>query len=237
MKHLLIIIGLLSAFISACSSHEPLNPYPVDIVDTNVVTKTTINNAFEKPTLKAENTIPADEEVCEIITGCAVDDAGKCIGCTVKKRDLATLEFKGSGYIRSGDYRITSKLAYTGKVTRWTVPLKMSLRNISKNTYLMKFYGIGKINGHTINCTNPYVAIFSINENNEETSFKIVDEGSCPGRIAMTDWEVKWESNEYGLKKMKSYSIDKNSGKRAVCDVGPCDWISTMINVYFYERI
>ena len=51
------------------------------------------------------------------------------------------------------------------------------------------------------------------------------------------DFSGKWESNEYGLKKMKSYSTDINSGRRAVCDVGHCDWIPTMTNVYFYEFV
>jgi|8_EtaG_2_1085327.scaffolds.fasta_scaffold41710_3 hypothetical protein len=236
MKHSLIIVGLVVTFISACSSHEA-EPYPVETYTKKeyVVTKTAINDVFEKSDsrgvteLKTENTIPADEEVCEIITGCAIDNVGKCIGCTVKKRDLATLEFKGNGSLRSGDYRITSKLAHTGKVTRWTIPLKMSLRNISKNTYLMKFYGIGKVNRTTVDCTKPYVATFSLNENNEEIYFKTVDRGSCPNIITANE-KVKWESNLHGLKKMKSYSNGE-------CHVGPCDWISTKINVYFYERI
>ena len=106
----------------------------------------------------------------------------------------------------------------------------MTLMNISKKTYLMKFTGMGEVIGLTIDCSEPYVALFTVDENNEETSFKILDEGSCPGRITHNH-KVKWESNEYGLKKMKSYS------KGGECVVGPCDWISTMINVYFYERI
>ena len=233
MKHLLKTIGLLSAFISACSSYEP-RPYPVE-TEINVVPKTTINDVFVKSDnrnfteLKTENTIPADEEVCEIITGCEITKKGKCIGCSVKKRDLAALEFEGNGSLRSGDYRITSKLAHTGKVTRWTIPLKMSLRNISKNTYLMKFYGIGKVNGIIVDCSEPHVATFSINENNEEIHFKTVDSGSCPNIITANE-NVKWESNLYGLKKMKSYSNGE-------CHVGPCDWIYTKTNVYFYERI
>ena len=46
MKHLLKTIGLLSAFISACSSYEP-RPYPVE-TEINVVPKTTINDVFVK---------------------------------------------------------------------------------------------------------------------------------------------------------------------------------------------
>lgn len=203
MRNLLIIIGILfSSFI------------------VGTVSATEFNH---------ENIIPFEEEVCEIITGCAIDKNGKCIGCTIKKRDLATLKFEVGGSLE-GDYKITTFLEHTGKVTRWTVPLKMTLMNISKKTYLMKFTGMGEVIGLTIDCSEPYVALFTVDENNEETSFKILDEGSCPGRITHNH-KVKWESNEYGLKKMKSYS------KGGECVVGPCDWISTMINVYFYERI
>ena len=180
--------------------------------------------------LKSENSIPADEEVCEIITGCEVTKKGKCIGCVTKKRDISTLEYDGGGSLREGDYRITTLMEHTGKITRWTIPLKMSLRNISKRTYLMKFSGIGKVEGNKIDCSEPLVAMFSIDDNNIETSFRVLDGGSCSGIVSNTH-KVKWESNEYGLKKMKSYS------KGGECVVGPCDWISTMINVYFYERI
>ena len=49
MRYLLIIIVILTAFISACSSHEA-EPYPVETYTKyeNVVSKTTINDAFEK---------------------------------------------------------------------------------------------------------------------------------------------------------------------------------------------
>ena len=230
MKNLLIIIGILAAFISACSSHEA-EPYPVETYTKyeNVVPKTTIDNRVFTE-LKSENSIPADEEVCEIITGCEVTKKGKCIGCVTKKRDISTLEYDGGGSLREGDYRITTLMEHTGKITRWTIPLKMSLRNISKRTYLMKFSGIGKVEGNKIDCSEPLVAMFSIDDNNIETSFRVLDGGSCSGIVSNTH-KVKWESNEYGLKKMKSYS------KGGECVVGPCDWISTMINVYFYERI
>ena len=230
MKNLLIIIGILTAFISACSSHEA-EPYPVETYTKyeNVVPKTTIDNRVFTE-LKSENSIPADEEVCEIITGCEVTKKGKCIGCVTKKRDISTLEYDGGGSLREGDYRITTLMEHTGKITRWTIPLKMSLRNISKRTYLMTFSGIGKVEGNRIDCSEPLVAMFSIDDNNIETSFRVLDGGSCSGIVSNTH-KVKWESNEYGLKKMKSYS------KGGECVVGPCDWISTMINVYFYERI
>ena len=240
MKHLLKTIGLLSAFISACTISAPIpeEKYAVKVKETFVDTSTfemeiiksqTINSAFSKTKLKSENTIPADEEVCEIITGCEITKKGKCIGCSVKKRDLATLEFEGNGSLRSGDYRITSKLAHTGKVTRWTIPLKMTLINISKATYLMTFSGIGKVAGETVDCSSPFVATFTIDENNMEKSFIMLDGGSCP-HIKSDTYKAKWESNEYGLKKMKSYSNGE-------CIVGPCDWIYTKTNVYFYERI
>ena len=233
MKHLLKTIGLLSAFISACSSYEP-RPYPVE-TEINVVPKTTINDVFVKSDnrnfteLKTENTIPADEEVCEIITGCAINEVGKCIGCSLKKRDLATLKFKDEGSLRSGDYRITTLMKHTGEVIRWTIPLKMTLINISKATYLMTFSGIGKVAGETVDCSSPFVATFTIDENNMEKSFIMLDGGSCP-HIKSDTYKAKWESNEYGLKKMKSYSNGE-------CIVGPCDWIYTKTNVYFYERI
>ena len=127
MKHLLKTIGLLSAFISACTISAPIpeEKYAVKVKETFVDTSTfemeiiksqTINSAFSKTKLKSENTIPADEEVCEIITGCAVDEVGKCIGCSLKKRDLATLKFKDEGSLRSGDYRITTLMKHTGEV-------------------------------------------------------------------------------------------------------------------------
>ena len=94
----------------------------------------------------------------------------------------------------------------------------------------MTLSGMGKVVGQVIDCTKRYVAMFVLDENNIATSFRKLDGGSCP-RIVSVNYKVKWESNGDGLKKMKSYS------KGGVCDVGPCDWISTMINVYFYERI
>ena len=244
MKHLLKTIGLLSAFISACTISAPIPEkeyeynVPVKVKETFVDTSTfemeiiksqTINSAFEKAELKSENIIPADEEVCEIITGCAVDEVGKCIGCSLKKRDLATLKFKDEGSLRSGDYRITTLMKHTGEVIRWTIPLKMTLINISKATYLMTFSGIGKVAGETVDCSSPFVATFTIDENNMEKSFIMLDGGSCP-HIKSDTYKAKWESNEYGLKKMKSYSNGE-------CIVGPCDWIYTKTNVYFYERI
>ena len=94
----------------------------------------------------------------------------------------------------------------------------------------MTLSGMGKVVGQVIDCTKRYVAMFVLDKNNIETSFERLDGGSCPSVIS-ANHKVKWESNGDGLKKMKSYS------KGGVCDVGPCDWISTMINVYFYERI
>jgi len=202
MKHLLITIGILFTFF--------------------------FTGTVFAADLKSENTIPYDEEVCEIPAGCAIDKNGKCIGCVYRKRDLATLDYS-TGTLRTGDYIMSTLMEHTGKVTRWTVPLNMSLRNISKRTYLMTFTGIGEVVGITVDCSDPFVAIFTIDENNEETSFKVLDKGSCPDVISANQ-KVKWESNVYGLKKMKYYSNGE-------CIVGPCDWISTKINVYFYERI
>ena len=233
MKQLLIAIWISSAFVAACTKDiEPI------VAESEYLSLPSVSKTVERKSnsvLKTENRIPVDEEVCELLSGCGIDESGKCIGCVVKKRDVATLDFD-AGTLRAGEYKMTTLMEHTGKITRWTVPLKMSLRNISEKTYLMTFSGIGKVGSHVIDCTKPYVAMFVLDENNIQTSYKRLDGGSCPN-IASPNQKVKWESNEDGLKKMKSYSTDINSGRRAVCDVGPCDWISTMINVYFYERI
>ena len=226
MKKLLIAIWISAAFVSACTKDiEPI------VAKSDYLSLPSVSKTVERksnPVLKTENRIPADEEVCELLSGCGIDETGKCIGCVVKKRDIATLDYD-AGTLRAGEYRMTTFMEHTGKITRWSIPLKMSLRNVSEKTYLMTFSGIGKVGSHVIDCTKPYVAMFVLDENNIETSFRKLDGGSCP-RIVSTNYKVKWESNGDGLKKMKSYS---NGG----CVVGPCDWISTMINVYFYERI
>ena len=227
MKKLLIAIWISAAFVSACTKDiEPI------VAKSDYLSLPSVSKTVERksnPVLKTENRIPADEEVCELLSGCGVDESGKCIGCVLKKRDVATLDFD-AGTLRTGEYRMTTLMEHTGKITRWSVPLKMSLRNISEKTYLMTFSGIGKVEGLVVDCSNPYVAMFVLDKNNIETSFERLDGGSCPNVVSVNE-KVKWESNEDGLKKMKSYS------KGGVCDVGPCDWISTMINVYFYERI
>ena len=61
---------------------------------------------------------------------------------------------------------MSTQVLYTGKTIRWTVPLKMSLRNISKRTYLITFSGIGKVVGETIDCSEPLVAMFVLEDNN-----------------------------------------------------------------------
>ena len=237
MKIFLTAFCVFSLFFSGCT--KDIEPAPVpnsSRVDKTVELPRNKSVVRKNNTvLKEENRIPSGEEVCEIPGGCAIDEVGKCIGCVTKKRDIATLDYS-AGTLRTGDYRITTQIQHTGKTIRWTVPLNMSLRNISKRTYLMTFTGIGEVEGITVDCSDPFVAIFTIDENNEETSFKVLDKGSCP-EVVSENWKVKWESNEYGLKKMKSYSTDINSGRRAVCHVGPCDWISTMVNVYFYEFV
>ncbi len=223
MKKLLIAIWISAAFVSACTKDiEPI------VAESEYRSLPSVSKTVSKTVLKPENRIPADEEVCEIISGCGIDESGKCIGCVLKKRDVATLDFD-AGTLRAGEYRMTTFMEHTGKITRWSVPLKMSLRNVSDKTYLMTFSGIGKVGSYVIDCTKPYVAMFVLDENNIETSFKKLDGGSCP-KVVSTNYKVKWESNGDGLKKMKSYS---NGG----CVVGPCDWISTMINVYFYEFV
>ena len=93
----------------------------------------------------------------------------------------------------------------------------------------MTISGKGIIGDKRVNCSDPYVAIFAVDHNNVETSFKTVNGGSCPESISSTHVS-KWEYNEHGLKKSKSYS-------NGTCIVGPCDWISTKINVYIYERV
>ena len=226
MKKLLIAIWISVAFVSACTKGiEPI------VAENEYRSLPSVSKTVERKSntvLKTENRIPADEEVCELLSGCGIDESGKCIGCVLKKRDVATLDFD-AGTLKAGEYRMTTLMEHTGKITRWSVPLKMSLRNVSEKTYLMTFSGIGKVGSHVIDCTKPYVAMFVLDNNNTETSFKRLDGGSCPSVVSVNQ-KVKWESNEDGLKKMKSYS-------NGVCDVGPCDWISTMINVYFYERI
>ena len=227
MKKLLIAIWISAAFVSACTKDiEPI------VAKSDYLSLPSVSKIVERKSntvLKTENRIPADEEVCELLSGCGIDETGKCIGCVVKKRDVATLDYD-AGTLRAGEYKMTTLMEHTGKITRWSVPLKMSLRNISEKTYLMTFSGMGKVVGQVIDCSKPYVAMFVLDKNNIETSFKRLDGGSCPNIVSVNQ-KVKWESNEDGLKKMKSYS------KGGVCDVGPCDWISTMINVYFYERI
>ena len=227
MKKLLIAIWISAAFVSACTKDiEPI------VAESDYRALPSVSKTVERksnPVLKTENRIPADEEVCELLSGCGIDESGKCIGCVLKKRDVATLDFD-AGTLRAGEYRMTTFMEHTGKITRWSIPLKMSLRNVSEKTYLMTFSGIGKVEGLVVDCTKPYVAMFVLDKNNIETSFERLDGGSCPSVIS-ANHKVKWESNGDGLKKMKSYS------KGGVCDVGPCDWISTMINVYFYERI
>ena len=88
---------------------------------------------------------------------------------------------------------MSTQVLYTGKTIRWTVPLKMSLRNISKRTYLITFSGIGKVVGETIDCSEPLVAMFVLDDNNIESSFKVLDGGSCPNIISNTH-KAKWES-------------------------------------------
>ena len=229
MKILLTVFCVFSLLFSGCKENIELEPIPArPRVDKTVEPPTNKTIARGNNTaLKAENIIPADETTCPIESGCPIKD-GVCKGCVVKKRDITTLDFN-AGTLKTGEYKMTTVMEHTGKITRWTVPLNMSLRNISGKTYLMTFSGIGEVDGKIVDCSSPHVSMFVLNENNIETSFKKLDGGSCPN-IVSANWKVKWESNEHGLKKMKSYS---NGG----CVVGPCDWISTMINVYFYERI
>ena len=236
MKILLTVFCVFSLLFSGCKKNIELEPIPArPRVDKTVEQPTNKTVARGNNTvLKAENRIPADETTCPIESGCPIKD-GVCKGCVVKKRDITTLDFS-AGTLKTGEYKMTTVMEHTGKITRWTVPLNMSLRNISGKTYLMTFSGIGEVDGKIVDCSSPHVSMFVLNENNIETSFKKLDGGSCPN-IVSANWKVKWESNEHGLKKMKSYSTDINSGRRSVCNVGPCDWISTMINVYFYEFV
>ena len=233
MKHLLIAIWISSAFIAGCSVKPKHNPAPVAsavvVVDEGVTADEVVDKRVyvDEGVLKDENAIPNGIYVCNSPNGCRYLD-GKCIGCTLKKRDIATLDFS-AGTLRTGEYIASTLIHHTGKIYRWEIPLKMSLRNISEKTYLLTLSGIGKIGDQVTDCSKPYVAMFVLDDNNIETLFKTLDSGSCPEAVS-SNHKVKWKSSEHGLKKMKSYS-------NGTCIVGPCDWISTMINVYIYERI
>ena len=56
--------------------------------------------------------------------------------------DLASLNYN-VGKLPEGDYRMKTLVMNEGRVIYWTVPLKMSLQNITGNVYVLKFSGKG----------------------------------------------------------------------------------------------
>ena len=198
------------------------------------------------------STVSLAKEICPLSTGCPVRD-NVCIGCIIVEdeptqiesklpvivikevikevnvsNDLASLNYNVEK-LPEGDYRIKTLVMNEGRVIYWTLPLKMSLQNIVGNVYVVKFSGKGKVLDNHIDCTKPFVLTFTLDHNNKQISSSVLDGGSCP-TIHTTDQNVVWKTNERGLKKIKSYSNGR-------CDVGPCDWIITKTNSYFYERI
>ncbi len=131
MKILLTVFCVFSLLFSGCKENIELEPMPArSRVDKTVESPTNKTIARGNNTaLKAENRIPADETTCPIESGCPIKE-GVCKGCVVKKRDITTLDFS-AGTLKTGEYKMTTVMEHTGKITRWTVPLNMSLRNIS----------------------------------------------------------------------------------------------------------
>lgn len=197
------------------------------------------------------------EEVCLKPEGCKLYD-GMCIGCIIVENepkqiesklpviivkevikevikevevfnDLASLTYS-IGRLPEGEYRMKTLVMNEGRVIYWTLPLKMTLQSITGNVYVVKFSGKGKVLDNNIDCTKPFVLTFTLDHNNKQINSSVLDGGSCPN-IHTTDQNVVWKTNERGLKKIKTYSIG------GTCDVGPCDWITTKTNSYFYERI
>ena len=200
------------------------------------------------------------EEVCHSTSGCWIDTkTGECPDCVIETievlhtheeiveveapiemvvqevikevkvfNDLASLTYSVAK-LPEGEYRMKTLVMNEGRVIYWTLPLKMTLQNIVGNVYVVKFSGRGKVLDNSIDCTKPFVLTFTLNHNNKQVSSSVLDGGSCPN-IHTADQNVVWKTNEKGLKKIKTYS-------NGVCDVGPCDWITTKTNSYFYERI
>ena len=193
------------------------------------------------------------KETCPLSNGCPIRD-GVCIGCIIIEdepkqieskplpvivvkevvkevevfNDLASLTYSVAK-LPEGEYRMKILVMNEGRVIYWTLPLKMTLQNIVGNVYVVKFSGRGKVLDNSIDCTKPFVLTFTLNHNNKQVSSSVLDGGSCPN-IHTADQNVVWKTNEKGLKKIKTYS-------NGVCDVGPCDWITTKTNSYIYERI
>tara|TARA_Y100000310_G_C20520684_1_gene733515 strand:+ start:352 stop:882 length:531 start_codon:yes stop_codon:yes gene_type:complete len=172
-------------------------------------------------------TVSFADQICLTPEGCPIRN-GICIGCVEKDLDLASMTYN-NGKLINGEYNIRLQVRNDGSIIRWAIPLRMSLRSVSDNSYLIRFSGRGRVGGVDIDCTRPLVKLITLGENNFQIFSKVVETGSC-AKIASPDQKVEWKVNKHGLKAIKTYTKEK-------CIVGPCDWIESKKYSFFYEKL
>lgn len=137
----------------------------------------------------------------------------------------------------AGLYRMSDAI-YTRKGDTIYTEVKsnymLNVTEISDNQYIGMFYGklvywsTRKNKQVSIDCGKPSIFTFSLNENGEETSRRIVEEGNCKLQKANRNLIIKWKLLNDKL------ILTKDGGQR--CVVEPCGKLDRTVYIQNFDK-
>ena len=189
------------------------------------------------------------EQVCNVPTGCSYDaQTGECPTCELERkwdieivRDVVPVKVDRRvdksliGKEIEGRYQVTHAENTEGFFAIWEKGIYLDISKIGNNLYLVNVNGIGKVNGEKVDCSNPTIFSMELDSNGKMLNRIDIANGSCPISTFVPD--THWTLSIEGLRKVKKWSINRETGKRWTCVVGPCDFLKDMTHIFYYKRI